>query len=55
MKNECNVARDLMPLVIDGVASEESRKYVDEHVENCHACELIYGEMHAALPQVNAE
>ena len=55
MKNECNVARDLMPLVIDGVASEESQKYVDEHIAECHECKLMCGEMHAALPQVTAE
>ena len=55
MKNECNVARDLMPLVIDGVASEESQQYVDEHIAECADCKLIYGEMYAALPQVMAE
>ena len=55
MKNECNVARDLMPLCIDGVASEESQQYVDKHVASCHDCELVYGEMKSALPQVTAE
>lgn len=55
MKNKCGVARDLMPLCIDGVASEDSQNLVAEHVKACRECELIYGEMHAALPQVNAE
>ena len=55
MKTKCNVAKDLMPLVIDGVASEESQQYVDEHIAECHECKLICGEMHAALPQVTAE
>lgn len=55
MKNECNVARDLMPLVIDGVASEESQGLVEEHVKECHDCELVYGKMHVALPRENAE
>lgn len=55
MKNKCDVAKDLMPLCIDGVASEESQQYVDEHVAQCRACELIYGEMRNALPQMTAE
>ncbi len=57
MKNNCNVARDLMPLVIDGVASEESKQYVDEHVAECTECAITYGEMRVELPlaKVNAE
>lgn len=57
MKNECNVAKDLMPLVIDGVASEESKQYVNEHVAECTECAIAYGEMRVELPlaKVNAE
>lgn len=55
MKNECNVAKDLMPLVIDGVASEESKQYVDEHVAECTECAIAYGEMRVELPRANAE
>lgn len=55
MKNDCNVARDLMPLCIDGAASEESQQYVDEHVAECSECSDIYGEMSAALPQKRKE
>ena len=45
MKRKCNVARDLMPLVIDGVASEDSQQYVDEHIAECTECALTYGAM----------
>lgn len=55
MKHECNVARDLMPLCIDGVASEESKRYVEEHIAECTECAESYGEMQIALPQDNAE
>lgn len=55
MKHDCNVARDLMPLCIDGAASEESQQYVDEHVAECGECSAIYGEMSAALPQKRKE
>ena len=32
-KIPCAVAQDLMPLVIDGAASEQSRQAVAQHVE----------------------
>ncbi len=55
MTNNCNVARDLMPLVIDGVASEESQQYVDEHIAECTECALTYGAMKVELPRTNQE
>ena len=55
MTNNCNVARDLMPLVIDGVASEESQQYVDEHIAECTECAVAYGEMRVILPRANEE
>lgn len=55
MKNNCNVARDLMPLVIDDVASEESKQYVNEHVAECTECAIAYGEMRVELPRANQE
>lgn len=55
MTNNCNVARDLMPLVIDGVASEESQQYVDEHIAECTECALTYGAMRVELPRANQE
>ncbi len=55
MKNECNVVRDLMPLVIDGVASEESAAYVEAHVTKCPPCAEIYAGMKAELPRLAAE
>ncbi|MGI5894295.1 MAG: zf-HC2 domain-containing protein [Candidatus Merdivicinus sp.] len=40
MKNEigCGVCRDLLPLVEDGIASEESTVLVEEHLRNCPEC-----------------
>ena len=55
MKTKCNVAKDLMPLVIDGVASEESQQYVDEHIAECTECALSYGAMKIELPRISAE
>lgn len=49
----CEVCMDLMPLVEDGVASEDSRKAVEAHVAHCEACRAKYsGEV---PPDVNTE
>ena len=50
-KNECNVIRDLMPLVLDRVASDESRALVEEHMNSCEECRKQYEEMKAELPE----
>lgn len=40
----CDICRDLLPLVRDGVASEASRRAVEEHVVHCEACRELWGE-----------
>ncbi len=49
--NECNVARDLMPLVIDKVASEESSALVEAHVADCSDCAQVYTDMQVKVPE----
>jgi len=50
-KNECNVARDLMPLVLDRAASDESRELVEDHIAACPDCRKQYDVMKADLPE----
>lgn len=45
MKIPCEVILDIMPLVVDGVASEESKQIVVEHIRECTACKALYAEM----------
>lgn len=45
MKLDCEVVRDLMPMCIDGTASEKTKTMVDEHVAECPPCEKVYNEM----------
>ena len=40
----CGVCRDLLPLVRDGIAGDESRAAVARHLENCPACRALAGE-----------
>lgn len=34
----CKIIEDLLPLIEDGVASEESVEFVKNHMENCQSC-----------------
>ena len=43
-KISCNTCLDLMPLVKDGVSSEDSKKLVEEHLLECEDCKNIYVE-----------
>lgn len=47
--NRCDICRDLIPLVRDNVASENSRKFVLTHIEGCDACREEY-DGYSAIP-----
>ena len=56
MKIHCNIAKDLMPLYIDDVLSEESKAAVEEHLTGCEDCREYYRRMHGSdLPESEAE
>ena len=38
MKTECSVVRDLLPLYIENMVSEETTQYINEHLKNCDDC-----------------
>lgn len=38
----CDLVRDLLPLYLDGVCSEESKAAVEAHLEGCEACKAEY-------------
>ena len=47
-KISCEMCMDLMPLVQDGVASEDSRNAVLDHLKECPDCKALYeGEIPA--------
>lgn len=45
MKYPCDIIKDLLPLYIDDVLSEESRRAVSEHLTECDSCQ----KYHAAI------
>ncbi len=42
---KCNIVRDLFPLYLDGLCSEETRKQLDEHMESCENCRQLKQSM----------
>ncbi|MGN0747724.1 MAG: zf-HC2 domain-containing protein [Aristaeellaceae bacterium] len=51
MKYNCEIVRDLMPLCVDGAASEPSRQMVVDHVLECRDCMQVYQEMRTEVPK----
>ena len=50
MKKDCEVVRDLMPLVLDDVASDGSKHMVSAHVQTCAECAAYMNHLKADLP-----
>ena len=38
MKISCDVIRDLLPLYVEDMLSNDSKNIVDEHIEQCESC-----------------
>lgn len=51
-KKDCSIARDLMPLVLDSVASAESKDFVERHIDACDECRAYYQGLSAKIAPV---
>lgn len=54
----CNTVKDLLPLYVDKLTSEESNKAINEHIEKCEDCREALNQMTQKLdvdvaPEVN--
>lgn len=38
MKNECNVIKDILPLYVENIVSDDTKTFVEEHLANCSKC-----------------
>ena len=43
--DNCDIVRDLLPLYVDGVCGEASRRLVEEHVASCPACAKMLSQL----------
>lgn len=49
MKNMCNVVKDLLPLYEETMVSEDTRTFVDEHLETCEDCQNSLAEIKSEI------
>lgn len=45
LKLECSYVRDLLPLYIDDIVSDESKEQITEHLKKCETCRTVYQDM----------
>ena len=50
---KCEIIRDLIPLYLDKVCSEDSRKLVEEHLAECSECRKYMKELETELEAEN--
>ena len=42
---DCGIVKDLLPLIAENMASEESTAFVKNHLETCEDCRKAFEEM----------
>lgn len=45
MRNECNIIRDILPLYIEDMVSDDTADFVGEHLEKCAECRAEWESM----------
>ena len=48
MRNECSIVRDLLPLYIEDMVSDDTASFVAEHLESCPECKKELAKQKAA-------
>lgn len=54
MNKQCPIIRDLLPSYIDGLCSDESKRFVEGHLAECAACTNEYTAMKADYAKADA-
>lgn len=49
MDKNCKVIKDLLPSYIDHVTSEETNKFIEEHLKECKECKKYFDEMNSEV------
>lgn len=46
MKHECSIVKDLLPLYQEEMTTQESKEYIESHLEGCEDCRKEWEQMH---------
>jgi hypothetical protein len=49
MKTTCSIIKDLLPLYVDNLTSEDSNKAIEEHIKECKSCNEIVSVLKAEI------
>lgn len=52
MRIDCDIIKDLLPLYAEGLVSEKSRAAIEEHLEECDECRVVYRKITEPEPPV---
>ena len=52
MNHMCCIIRDMLPLYLDGMLSEDSVAFVEEHLQGCEPCREELEKLKLDVPQV---
>ena len=55
MKTECSIVKDLLPLYVEDMVSEETAQFVLDHLNVCADCKEEYGALMSDSPLTNIE
>ena len=53
--NKCEMIRDLLPLYVDNLCSEETKLLVEDHLEQCPECRKALDNMISEIPSLKIE
>ncbi len=49
----CNIIKDLLPLYVEKMVSDESKIMVEDHLDECNLCKKEYDELKSRIPVEN--
>lgn len=47
MRNECNIIRDILPLYVENMVSDDTAAFIEDHLKKCAACRAELEQMKA--------
>ena len=45
MKKECRIVQDLLPNYLEKVTTEETNKFIKDHIDQCNECNEVCNSM----------
>lgn len=50
MESKCNIIRDILPLYVENMISDDTRQFVDEHLDQCQECKQELEQIKLNMP-----